>query len=167
MKIALIGFMGSGKTEVGNLLAKKLGRNYIEMDFLVLQKSGESSINEIFKKEGETHFRALEMAVSEDLEHEKNAVIATGGGVVLNKGIIDNLKQDNGVVIYLHTSFEDVCKRLKGDMTRPLFADKEKAKELYTIRKPLYELYADMTIETAHKSIERVADEIAATIKAL
>lgn len=165
MKIALIGFMGSGKTEVGSLLARKLGKNYIEMDFLVLQKSEEISINEIFRKHGEPHFRALEISVSEDLVHEKNAVIATGGGVVLNKSIIDNLKEEDGRIVYLHASFENICKRLEGDTTRPLFTDKNKANELYEIRKPLYESYADITIKTESKTIEEVTNEIIDSLK--
>lgn len=157
--------MGSGKTAVGSALARKLGLNYIEMDFLVLQKSGEKNINQIFEKHGESTFRELEKAVGEDLREETNCVIATGGGVVLNKSILDDLRQNYGKVIYLYASFEQIEKRLVGDTTRPLFKDKEKAKQLYSIRKPLYESYADITINTKSKTQEDIAAEITATLK--
>ncbi len=156
--------MGSGKTEVGKMLSEKLEEKYSEMDILLLEKSGEKSINDIFEKFGEIRFRELEIAVAKDLQEEIQGVIATGGGVVMNKIIIDYLKQHDGVVIYLKTSFDHICERLQGDMTRPLFKDREKAKELYAFREPLYRHYANITIETENKTVDSIADELIDTL---
>ncbi|HSW96738.1 MAG TPA: shikimate kinase [Candidatus Saccharimonadales bacterium] len=165
MKIVLIGFMGSGKTEVGKTLAKKLAKTYREMDLLLLKKSEEESINDIFEKSGEIRFRELEIEVAKDLQDEIDTIIATGGGVVMNKIIIDYLRQNNGILIYLRTSFDHICERLQGDMTRPLFKDKVKAKELYSFREPLYKHYADIIIDTENKTVDSIVDELADTLK--
>lgn len=159
MKVTLIGFMGSGKSSVGQMLARKLKHNYIEMDFLVLKESGRESITEIFEKDGEAVFRKLETDVARNLQDKDNTIIATGGGIVMNKGTLDYVKS-NGTVVFLDTTFRTIEKRLEGDTTRPLFQNKEKAKELYTFRKPLYAQYADITIETNNKIVEKITDEI-------
>ena len=158
MKIVLIGFMGAGKTTVGRLLAKKLPIEYVDMDDLLLEKSGQSSINDIFDKDGELVFRELEIAVAKELQHRQNIVLATGGGVVMNKIILDYLGHD-GVIVFLKTSYEESDKRADKS-TRPLFKDAAKAKELYNFRLPLYERYAEVIIETDRKTAEMVADEI-------
>jgi len=82
--IALIGFMGTGKTAVGQLLAKKLGSRFFELDLLIEQKAGKS-IPDIFQQDGETAFRELEIEVTKEISKDKNLVIACGGGIVLNK----------------------------------------------------------------------------------
>jgi shikimate kinase len=97
--IALIGFMGTGKTAVGRLLAEKLNKKFLEQDSLIEQKAGKS-IPEIFRQNGEISFRELEIAATKEIAREQNAVIACGGGVVLNKINIDRLKESS-VVVYL------------------------------------------------------------------
>ncbi len=97
--IALIGFMGTGKTAVGRVLAKKLGRKFIEMDGLIEQKAGKS-IPEIFQQDGEIAFRELEIEVTKEVAGQQNAVIACGGGVVLNQINIDRLREGGSAVYH-------------------------------------------------------------------
>ena len=159
MKIILIGFMGSGKSSVARVLSEKLKLQLIELDDLVLQKSGRTSINEIFEKDGEPAFRNLEKEVSLSLQNRKNAVISPGGGVVQNKLIMQSLK-NNGTIIYLETPFEVIEKRFASKSVPPLFKDKVSAAKLYETRKKLYEEFADSVISTENKSIEEIAEEI-------
>src|SRR4030042_4587447 len=97
--IALIGFMGTGKTAVGKLLAEKLGKEFIELDALIEKQAG-MSIPEIFRKNGEIAFRELEIDITRRIAGRKNAVIACGGGIILNKINIDRLGQE-GVFVCL------------------------------------------------------------------
>lgn len=159
MKFILIGFMGAGKSTVAKLLAKKLNYSLIEMDEIVLKKSKRKSINEIFQKDGELYFRELEIAVAKDLKDKDKVVISTGGGVVINKIILDYLKK-GGKTIYLKTSFSEILKRLKNCQGRPLFKDKKLAKKLFNFRKYLYQEYADLIVETDKKSVEEIIYEI-------
>lgn len=163
MKIILIGFMGAGKSSVGLLLAKKLGMEFIETDKLIEEWAGKS-IDKIFKEDGEIEFRDLEIKTAEDLQEVDNAVISCGGGAVLNKIIIDYLKQ-KGVIIYLDTSYDEIKKRITSNKSRPLFQDKEKAKELYDFRKGLYERYADKVVKTDGKTAGEIAEEIFEKLK--
>jgi shikimate kinase len=155
MKIVLIGFMGAGKTTVAKLLAEKLKLEFIDTDALVIKKSGRSTGKEIFEKDGELSFRELEIAVAKELKNKKNAILATGGGVVMNKIILDYLGQD-GLIIFLKTSFDESKNRVLESL-RPLFQDAVKAKELYNFRLPLYEHYANIILETDNKTAEEVA----------
>ena len=98
MKLILIGFMGSGKSSVGRTLAKKLQLELVELDRLVLKSSGRKSIKEIFERDGETRFRELEIAQAKKLKNKNQAVIATGGGVVLNRIILDWLRPGSQVI---------------------------------------------------------------------
>ncbi len=162
MKISLIGFMGSGKSTVGRLIAGKLNIKLIEMDELLLELSGFDSINEIFEKHGETRFRELEIDTAKTLAKQEDCVISTGGGVVMNKIIIDYLKKSNdkAIVVFLNTKFETLSERLEGDTSRPLFQNTQKAKNLYDFRLPLYEEYADAEVTTDNKPPEKIAAEI-------
>jgi shikimate kinase len=163
MNIILIGFMGTGKSTVAPLVARKLNMEYVEMDQLIEKKAGKS-IDEIFRDEGETVFREYEVAVARDLKNVNNAVVSCGGGVVMNKIIIDDLKH-NGVVVGMFADFETIFKRVEGDLPRPLFKDRKVAEKLYNFRKPLYELYSDKKVNTDNKSVEEVAEEIVRIIE--
>ena len=165
MKLILIGFMGSGKTSVAKLLAKKLKLKIIELDNLVLKASNRLSINQIFKKDGEIKFRQLEINQAKKLKNQKNVVISNGGGVVINKVILDYLKQNNGLVVFLKTDFSIIKKRLKNDSIRPLFTNLKKAKQLFLFRQPLYQHYADLTVTTDNRSINQVVITIIKNLK--
>src|SRR3972149_1337910 len=119
--VALIGFMGTGKTAVGRLLAQKLGREFIELDALVEKRAGKS-IPEIFRQDGEIRFRELEIEAVKEVARRKNAVIACGGGIVLNAINIDRLRQEC-IIVCLTASPSVVLKRTSADKDgRPLLA---------------------------------------------
>ncbi|MFC1936989.1 shikimate kinase [Chloroflexota bacterium] len=165
--IALIGFMGTGKTAVGCALAEKLGRQFVEMDSLIEQKASKS-IADIFQQDGEIAFRELEIEVAREVAQGNNLVIACGGGVILNKINIDRLKE-GARVVYLVASPSVILKRvLKGGEKRPLMNVPDRAvaiRELLEFRKPFYERAADITIDTSNLDIDAVAEQIINKLK--
>lgn len=160
--IALIGFMGTGKSAVGKVLAKKLRRKFIELDSVIEQKAAKS-IPDIFQQDGEIGFRELEIEAIKDAAREKRAVIACGGGVVLNRINIDRLRE-NAVIVYLTASPGIILKRTSRDKNiRPLLTVADQAsriRELLKFRKPFYERAADVTITTSKLDIEGVTGQI-------
>ncbi len=165
--VALIGFMGSGKTAVGQVLAEKLNKRFVEMDSLIEQKAGKP-ITQIFDQDGEIAFRQLEIELTKEVAESKNQVIACGGGIVLNKINIDRLKNE-AVIVYLTASPAVIQKRTSVDKNeRPLLKSSNKAvtiRELLRFRKPFYERVADIRIDTSKLDIWSVADEIIARLK--
>jgi shikimate kinase len=163
--IALIGFMGAGKTAVGKQLAKKLNLALIDADAEIEKEQG-MSITDIFKNFGEPHFRDVETAVIKRLSAMKNIVISTGGGAVLRQENMDNLRA-NGVIVCLWAEPETVFQRIRHDTSRPLLQVEDplkKIQELLEFRKPFYEK-ADIMIDTEDKSPKEVADEIIEKVK--
>jgi shikimate kinase len=160
--IALIGFMGTGKTVVGRLLAAKTGQEFLELDAIIEEKAGRS-IPEIFRTEGEIGFREREIEAVKEIAHKKNVVIACGGGIVLNKINIDRLRQECAIVC-LTASLEVILKRTAGDRGgRPLLDVADRARrveELLAFRRPYYRRSADITINTSRLRPEKVADKI-------
>ncbi len=160
--IALIGFMGTGKTAVGRVLAEKLDKKLVEMDSLIELKAGKS-IAQIFKEDGEVAFRQLEIEVTREVAGDKNQVIACGGGIVLNKINTDRLNEES-VVVHLIASPEVILRRVSADNSvRPLLKKGNKAtaiKELIAFRQPFYERAADIKIDTSRLSVEAVAELI-------
>ena len=160
--IALIGFMGTGKTAVGQLLAEKLGSNFVELDSLIEQKVGKS-IPSIFQQDGETTFRELEIEATKEVAQGRNLVIACGGGVVLNKINTDRLRE-NARMVYLTASPEVILKRVASEEgQRPLLEVDDPAltiRDMLRFRKPFYERSADITINTSRLDIEAVAEQI-------
>jgi len=165
--IALIGFMGTGKTVAGKLLAEKLGKEFIELDAVVEKKAGKS-IPEVFHENGEISFRELEIEATREVANKKNAVIACGGGVVLNKINIDRLRKEC-IVICLTASPQVIIKRTSGDEDeRPLLDVSDRAsqvEELIKFRRPYYERSADITVNTTRMSIDMVVKKIIGKIK--
>ncbi len=162
-KIILIGFMGAGKSMLAPLLAEALGLRHVDTDQEIMALSGRDSINEIFEQDGELKFRELELAVAQSLQHQRNIVVSTGGGVVMNKLAMDYLKQ-NAVTIYLDTELETTLVRLGLDSSRPLLRDKQKTAELYALRTPLYAHYSDITISTDGKTKNQLLNETLNTL---
>lgn len=157
--VALIGFMGSGKTTVGALLAAMLGRPFVDTDALVVARTGRS-IPEIFADEGEAAFRDYEgQALAEALAGPP-AVIATGGGLIVREGNW-RLLSERAFTVWLHVPLPVLAERLAGSRDRPLLAggpDLERMQRLYAAREPLYaraRLRVDATAPP-----ERVAQEI-------
>jgi shikimate kinase len=151
--------MYSGKSSVATQLAQLVKHPAIEMDDLILKKSGRDSIVDIFAIDGEKAFRAFETQVADEIRGVEDAIISTGGGVGINAAIVDTL-HENGTVIFLEASFETILERAGNDDTRPLMQDKVAAKILYQERLPHYRKNADITISTDNKTIEEIADEI-------
>jgi shikimate kinase len=154
--------MGTGKTAVGRRLADKLGREFVELDALIEQRAGKP-IPEIFRQDGEIRFRELEIEVTRDITGRKNAVIACGGGLVLNKINVDRLRREC-VIVCLEASPSVILKRTSADKDgRPLLAVADRArqiKELLAFRRPYYCRAAEITVDTSRMNIDAVADKI-------
>lgn len=138
--IVLIGMPSSGKSTVGKLIAKRLGREFVDTDDLIYSTHKMSPKN-IIENSGEAVFRSLETAIINDLSLKQGLVIATGGGAVEREENIDLLKK-NGKLFFLNRKFEGLC----ADTSRPLSSNKEQLKALYKRRLPLYKKYADYTV---------------------
>ncbi len=153
--IILIGMMGAGKTTVGKLLAKHLGKTFVDCDEEIQRRTG-VTIPHIFDIEGEAGFRQRESAVLEELMQRRNIVLATGGGAVLSPQNRSILRQ-SGVVVYLKSSVHDLWQRTRHDHNRPLLqtADpRAKLQELYEQRDPLYAEIADILMHTGKQSVQ-------------
>ncbi|MCL0091250.1 shikimate kinase [Dehalococcoidales bacterium] len=165
--IALIGFMGTGKTAVGKIVAEKLGKEFIELDLLIEQRAGKT-IAEVFQQDGEIAFRELEIEVTKEVSEKKNVVIACGGGLVLNKINIDRLSKEC-LIVYLTASPGVILKRISSEENeRPLLKTANKAlvvRELLRWRKPFYEQAADIKINTSKLDINSIAEQIIEKVK--
>ena len=165
--VALIGFMGTGKTVVGKELSRKLGRRFIETDDLIEQKAGKS-IPEIFKQDGEIAFRELEIEVTKAVAGTKKVIIACGGGLVLNKINIDRLREEC-IIVYLTASVGVILKRTSNDGgRRPLLSVAnrlQQIRELSRFRQPYYRWAADMIINTSRLGIKTVVQRIEEELK--
>ena len=160
MMIALTGFMGSGKTTVGKVLADFLGCPFMDLDDLVVKKAGKS-IPDIFAQDGEPAFRQLEAQVlrkTVEKYAESTAVLALGGGAVLAPSSAA-LLHEKTVCIYLRASLETLLARLEGETAGRPLADDSLAERLAS-REPIYEKTAHVIIDTDGLSPDEVADEI-------
>ncbi|WP_311769794.1 shikimate kinase [Listeria seeligeri] len=162
-QVILIGFMGAGKTTVGNILAKLANLPYIDIDEVIIHEQG-MSVSDIFAKHGEKEFRRLEHEKLKELANTK-AVIATGGGIVLNPENREVLK-NTYPVIYLETKPEVFMNRLKGDTTRPLVQQKtpEEIRAIFEPRIQHYETSADFIVNTDNRNQQEVARAILAML---
>ncbi len=137
MNIILVGFMGSGKSSTAWTIHKRIGLRYVDTD-RIIEKQEKMNITEIFSKKGEAYFRQAEVRVVKDyLLFCNECVIATGGGLPCHHNHMEILK-NIGWVFHLNISFEEIVKRAINKTHRPLFADEEKARELYTLRRECY-----------------------------
>lgn len=157
--IVLCGFMGSGKTVVGKELAKILGVKFVDTDELIEEEQG-VAIKAIFATHGEDYFRDLEYEMCKKVAEMNGVVVSTGGGAMTFKRNVDAIKEGSKVV-FLDASFDVICDRIGDSTTRPLFQDKEKAKELYDERKDKYLSAADYVINGdmgARKTAMQIAE---------
>ena len=156
--IVLIGMPGAGKSTVGVLLAKSMLMNFCDTDLLIQGETGESLCDTI-KKQGIEEFIRLEESVICNADF-KNSVVATGGSVVYGNKAMEKLKE-NGRIVYLKVSPDELNKRVNNIHTRGIaMKDGTTLAELYNERAPLYEKYADATIECDGKTAEECVDLI-------
>lgn len=162
--IALIGFMGSGKSTVGRQLAKALDMKFIDIDKMIAMKE-KKSIAEIFAEKGERYFRDVERQIIEEESRENNIVIATGGGAIVDNENLKNLKRTS-YVVYLDATVECIYERIKYSRHRPLIAEAEdvlgKIKELYEKRLYLYKVSGDFSI---YIDLNSITQDTVETIK--
>jgi len=162
MNIVLIGMRGSGKTTVGKLLAKKLDRQFIEMDELIVQRVG-LDIPEIVKQYGWEKFRQVEAEITQEVAELDDVVNATGGGVVTREENIGELKK-KGRLVWLKANTDTLLQRIGNDQYRPSLTGKSPREDLETVlaeRTPIYERVADFIINTETKRPQEVAEVIA------
>ena len=161
MKIVLTGFMGTGKTSVGKELSGLLGYPFVDTDALIEEKEG-TPISLIFKNKGEDYFRKLEQDTVKDVSMRRNAVIATGGGVIKNRKNVENLGR-NGIIVWLKADPEIILKRvmLEGGK-RPLLEVEEPLKEINKLLSERIKLYeqADTSVDTNYITPRESAHEI-------
>ena len=160
--IFLTGFMGCGKTEVGMVLARRLGRVFVDTDAMVEEKAGKR-VSDIFDEEGEGHFRRIEHACLVEAARRSNAVVALGGGAVAHAENRDAIRE--GIVIYLRAEAETLLERVSGNEERPLLAGLDRMGKLDKIRRMLQErepFYreAHVVVDTDDLSVEEDVEEI-------
>lgn len=161
-QIILVGFMGTGKTTTGKILAKKLGVKFIDTDSEIINKE-KKDITSIFEKYGEEYFRKCETDVLlQLLKNDYTSVISTGGGIVLST---ENRKiMKNNHVVLLQASPKEIVKRISEDKERPLLKNSsnllEKVTSLLEERNNLYEQVCDVKINTENLTVEEIRDII-------
>ena len=159
--IFLIGLMGSGKTSIGKVLAKNLKKSFLDIDNEIINKMN-LTISEIFEKYGEIKFREMESEILDTLTMDENAVISTGGGIILNKKNISKMKEI-GVLVHLDIDIKTQIFRVKNTKNRPLLDGKDlqdKLKKMKIERDKIYKEISDITIITTKKSKSNILTEI-------
>ena len=152
--IVLIGMPSAGKTTIGKILEEKLGKEFFDLDDMIIAKAGKS-IPEIFQESGEAGFRAIETEVAIEASKMNNKIIATGGGVVKHKVNMDFLRL-NGITIFID---RDIDKLISSDPNRPLSSSKKALQQMHKERYPLYQKYAAY-VAVNNANVEETVDDI-------
>ncbi len=158
--LALIGFMGTGKTSIGRLVAEQLHYDFVDTDELIESSTGRT-IPEIFAQQGEVAFRQLEARLVEELAARMRTVISTGGGLPVNPANLASLKT-HALVVCLWASPEKIFERVRAQTHRPLLHDPDpmaKIRSLLAAREPAYR-QADVLINTELRSAREVAQQV-------
>jgi len=159
--LALIGFMGAGKSTVGRIVARELGLTFLDTDEAIETRAGKAT-SRIFAEQGEPAFRALERALVEELAGERGLVISTGGGLVCQPGNLERLKT-HALVICLWASADTIWERVRNQGHRPLLqvADpRAEIERLLALREPHYR-QADVLVNSGLRSLREVASQVA------
>jgi shikimate kinase len=159
--ITLVGLPGSGKSTVGRQLARRLQLDFLDSDHVIEERIG-CSIRDYFEREGEASFRDVEESVIDELTALKGGVLSTGGGSVLRLANREHLHA-RGHVVYLRSSPEELFRRLRHDVNRPLLQVADplgRLRDLYIQRDPLYRETAHFVIETGRPSVSSLVNMI-------
>ncbi|MBI1869891.1 MAG: shikimate kinase [Chlamydiae bacterium] len=160
MNIVLFGFMGTGKSAVAPVLARRLGLRWADMDALIEEREG-SRIEEIFEKKGEPYFRERERELVKELISQEGWVVSTGGGAILDPKNIEDFEKW-GLAICLNASIQTIFERTRHRQDRPLLRGSEplkKIEDLWASRQPFYRRISNQ-IDTTHKSIHDIVETI-------
>jgi shikimate kinase len=163
--IFFVGLMGAGKTTIGKLLAKHLGKNFYDTDHEIEKRTG-VKVSTIFELEGEAGFRKRETAVIQELSQLRNIIMATGGGAILAEENRELLK-NHGTVIYLRANVNELWHRMRNDKHRPLLQNvdiRAKLEQLYAERNPLYTRTANMIFDTGNQPVASILNQIEKTL---
>ena len=158
--LALIGFMGTGKSSVGRLVADLLHFTYLDTD-RVIEARAAKSISQIFEQDGEPAFRAYERRIVQELAHRRKTVISTGGGLPVNEDNLASLKT-HALLVCLWASPETIFERIRGHNHRPLLNEPDplaKIRDLLAVREPYYR-QADVLVNTEWRSVRDVAVQV-------
>lgn len=156
--IYLIGFMGSGKSTIGPLLAQRLGWPFIDLDEVIEAGQG-LTIREIFEQAGEPFFRQVERAALVEVARTEPVVIALGGGTFAQEGNPELVRESGGVTIWLDCPVDELRRRCAGMTNRPLFRDAESFAQLFAQRLPYYQ-QADHRVPTEGRAPEEIVEGI-------
>ena len=163
--VYLIGFMGSGKSTIAAMIRKETGCKLVEMDARIVEEQG-MSINDIFAKYGESHFRDLESDLVRRIGEEGNAIVSCGGGVVVRPENVKTMKA-TGMIVFLKASPETIYERVRYSTDRPILnghMNVEYIAELMEKRRALYEAAADAIVCVDGKTKTQVKEEILALL---
>ena len=166
--IALIGFMGTGKSTLSEYLKEKYGMNIVEMDQEIVDREG-MSIPDIFATYGEEYFRNLETAHLVRLQSRTNTVISCGGGVAMREENVRELKK-NGYIVLLTASPQTIFERVKDSDDRPVLngnKNVEYIEELMEKRRSKYEAAADVVVQVDHKTVQQISEELMIKLREL
>lgn len=173
-RIFLTGFMGSGKSTVGPILANTIGYDYIDVD-LSIEKNVGKTVNEIFKDLGQEYFRSLEQALITQLCEKQHVVVSLGGGSIVDPVSFQRVIS-SGILVYLKADQEQLLKRLQWKTDRPVLANffgdrlsedelRSRVHELYLKREPIYSK-ADITVLTDERKVGPTVDQIVRQLSA-
>lgn len=165
--VFLVGMMGAGKSTVGKALARRLGREFVDCDREIVERTG-VPIATIFEIEGESGFRSRESAVLAEFSARRGTVVATGGGAVMAE---ENrrLMRENGTVVYLHAALDHLHERTRRDGARPLLDKGDRRATLAALleaRDAIYREVAHIVVESGAPSARSLAGRIADALAA-
>jgi shikimate kinase len=167
LAVALVGFMGAGKTTVGRVLAERLSWRFADLDDLIQAREGHS-VEQIFREQGEAGFRKLERLMVREVASAKEPaplVLALGGGAFPEEAVQEVLREAGIPAVFLDAPVEELFRRSEQpDVVRPLRRDREQFRELCERRRPAY-LKAHLRIETGGREIAAIVEEIVARLK--
>lgn len=156
--IYLLGFMGSGKTTVGELLSREIGWPFIDLDATIEAGQG-LTIREIFERQGEPFFRQLEHAALSEISKTEPAVVALGGGTWVQQPNFELIRASGGATVFLDCSLDELRRRCATIDNRPLFRDPETFAQLFAQRLPFYrmaEFHIDATVLPPGEIVQRI-----------